>query len=97
MLGGQYPPWRIRTRTTRRRNHGSLGLSYSEFLAISNENRDEFIGDTFENLIDPAIQIGYEHFITDNLMFLTNFSYGENCSLSTASAGCRSRAAANPY
>ncbi len=59
------------------RLHASLGYSYSESLVISNEDRDEFIGDEWEDLVDPAATIGYEHFINDNLMFVANISYGE--------------------
>lgn len=59
------------------RLHASLGFSYSESLVISNEDREEFIGDEWEDLIDPAISIGYEHFINDDLMFVMNLSYGE--------------------
>ena len=59
------------------RIHASLGFSYSESLVISNEDRPEFIGEEFDDLIDPAFSIGYEHFLSDNLMFVTNVSYGE--------------------
>lgn len=59
------------------RLHGSLGFSYSEYLRISNENRPQPIGEEFVDLVDPTFMLGYEHYITDNLMFVGNISYGE--------------------
>jgi hypothetical protein len=54
-----------------------LGASYSEHLEISNEGRSEFIGDEWEDLVDPIYMIAADYYINDNLMFVTNLSYGE--------------------
>lgn len=59
------------------RLHFSLGSSYSEYLEISNEDRGEFIGDQWEDLIDPIVMLGVDYSINDDLMFVANVSYGE--------------------
>lgn len=61
----------------RNRLHGSFGLSYSDYLSITNENRPVLKGEQFSDLVDPAIMLGYEGHISKKLMFVANVSYGE--------------------
>ncbi len=60
----------------RLRLHVSLGGTFSEYLLLENDNRPEYYGQVFENLLSPDISLGIDWRITKWLSCHGTGSYG---------------------